>query len=166
MSEAPTPKPQASSLLPHGREKVVAKRPDEGGCPQHEAPASTPAPLPAPRPLTRAQARDLSPSRERGEANGAARPIRTAPRALWLVAQSFLNTLYVLFGDPAAIAFQHTLTQEPYQLLASWIRCGEAMMRRLLLIEAAAYPKPNTPPRLWPKRTRVRRLVGFDDDKP
>ncbi|MBI3439273.1 MAG: hypothetical protein HY054_11610 [Proteobacteria bacterium] len=40
------------------------------------------------------------------------------------------------------------------------------MMRRLLLIEAAAYPKPNTPPRLWPKRTRVRRLVGFDDDKP
>lgn len=91
---------------------------------------------------------------------------RTAPRALWLVAQSFLNTLYALFGDPAAIAFQHTLTQEPYRLLLSWVRCGEAMMRRLLLIEAASYPKPNTPPRLWPKRTRVRRLVGFDDDKP
>ncbi|MFZ2029052.1 MAG: hypothetical protein WAU68_01980 [Vitreimonas sp.] len=91
---------------------------------------------------------------------------RTAPLILWRVAQSFLHTLHALFGGPERIAFQHTLTQEPYRLLLSWIRCGEAMMRRLLLIEAAAYPKPNTPPRLWPKRTRVRRLVGFDDDKP
>jgi len=92
--------------------------------------------------------------------------MRTAPLVLWRVAQSFLHTLHALFGGPERIAFQHTLTEEPYRLLLSWVRCGEAMMRRLLLIEAASYPKPNTPPRLWPKRTRKRRLVGFDDDKP
>ena len=91
---------------------------------------------------------------------------RAAPLVLWRIAQTFLHTLYALFGDPAAIAFQHTLTKPPRDLLLSWVRCGEAMMRRLLLIEAAAYPKPNTPPRLWPKRARVRRLIGFDDDKP
>ena len=92
--------------------------------------------------------------------------MRTAPLVLWRVAQSFLHTLHALFGGPERIAFQHTLTEELYRLLLSWVRCGEAMMRRLLLIEAASYPKPNTPPRLWPKRTRKRRLVGFDDDKP
>ena len=40
-------------------------------------------------------------------------------------------------------------------------------MRRLLLIEAAAYPKPNTRPLLGRTRAkRARKLVGFDDDKP
>jgi hypothetical protein len=72
----------------------------------------------------------------------------------------------MLFGPPEHIAFLHTLTKLPFQQLLSWIRCGEAMVRRLLLIEAAAHPKPNTPPRLWPKRVRVRRLIAFDDDKP
>jgi hypothetical protein len=91
---------------------------------------------------------------------------RHAPRALWLIAQNFLNTLYSLFGDPERIAFQHTLTKAAHHLLASWIRCGEALMRRLLLIEAAAYPKPNTPPLLRPTRKRARKLIGFDDDKP
>jgi hypothetical protein len=82
------------------------------------------------------------------------------------VARAFLNTLHALFGGPERIAFQHTLTKEPYQLLLSWLRCGEAMMRRLLLIEAAAHPAPNTRPLLHPKRIRVRKLVGFDADKP
>jgi len=91
---------------------------------------------------------------------------RTAPLTLWATAQSFLNTLFALFGPPEAIAFQHTHTSQQRALMLPWLRAGEALMRRLLLIEAAAYPKPNTPPRLWPKRTRVRKLVGFDDDKP
>jgi hypothetical protein len=39
-------------------------------------------------------------------------------------------------------------------------------MRRLLLIEAAAYPTPNTRPLLHPKRTRVRRFLVHEDDKP
>ena len=91
---------------------------------------------------------------------------RIAPAALWAVAESFLHLLYNLFGPPERIAFQHTLTKAPYPLLLSWLRAGEALMRRLLIIEAAALPKPNTPPRLWPTRTRARKVVGFDDDKP
>jgi hypothetical protein len=94
-------------------------------------------------------------------------PTRTAPRALWLIAQTFLNTLFALFGPPEAIAFQHTHTRQQRALLLPWLRAGEALMRRLLLLEASAFPKPNTRPLLG--RTcakRVRKLVGFDDDKP
>jgi hypothetical protein len=91
---------------------------------------------------------------------------RTAPIALWRVAEAFLHVLYNLFGAPEDVAFRHTLTREPYRLMLSWLRVGEALMRRLIAIEAAAFPKPNTPPRLWPKRTRTRREIGFDDDEP
>jgi hypothetical protein len=94
-------------------------------------------------------------------------PTRTAPRELWLIAQTFLNTLFALFGAPEAIAFQHTHTSQQRALLLPWLRAGEALMRRLLLIEASAYPKPNTRPLLG--RTRAKRalkLVGFDDDNP
>ena len=85
---------------------------------------------------------------------------------LWKIAQAFLNTLYALFGGPERIAFQHTHTRAERALFLPWLKAGEALMRRLLLIEAAAYPKPNTPPRLWPKRRRVKKLVGFDADAP
>ncbi len=93
--------------------------------------------------------------------------VRNAPIALWRVAEAFLHTLHNLFGAPEDVAFRHTLTRGPYRLLLSWIRAGEAMLRRLLLIEAAALPKPNTRPLLWPKRKkRERRLMEFFDDKP
>jgi hypothetical protein len=91
---------------------------------------------------------------------------RTAPRRLWLAAQHFLHELFNLIGAPEDIASQHTLTREPYKLLRDWIRAGEAFMRRLLFIEAAAYPAPNTRPLLHPRRARKRRLIGFDHDKP
>jgi len=151
MSEAETPKLEPP-LSPCGRGWREA--PGEG-CEHNRAKDRT-----APSSVTALRAATPSPTRGEGRIG------RTAPLVLWRIAQTFLHTLYALFGDPSRIAFQHTLTQEPYRLLLSWVRCGEAMMRRLLLIEAAAYPKPNTPPRLWPKRTRVRKLVGFDDDKP
>lgn len=96
-----------------------------------------------------------------------AEPIpRTAPRALWRVAEAFLTTLFALFGPPEHIAAKHTLTAKPYRLLLTWIRTGEALMRRLLLIEAAAYPKPNTRSLLHPHRTRARKLMGFDAECP
>jgi len=92
---------------------------------------------------------------------------RTAPLAFWAIAQSFLNTLFGLFGPPEAVAFQHTHTSQQRALLLPWLRAGEALMRRLLLLEASAYPKPNTRPLLTrPRAKRTRRLVGFDDDKP
>jgi hypothetical protein len=93
-------------------------------------------------------------------------PTRTAPGALWLIAQTFLNTLFALFGAPEAIAFQHTHTSRQRALLLPWLRAGEALMRRVLLIEAAAYSKPNTRRLLRAQRQRVRKLAGFDDDKP
>ncbi len=102
----------------------------------------------------------------------APKPIRNAPIALWRVAEAFLHTLHNLFGAPEDVAFRHTLTRAPYRLLLSWIRVGEAMLRRLLLIEAAALPKPNTRPILWPathllgRKKRARRMMEFFDDKP
>ncbi|PZO46566.1 MAG: hypothetical protein DCF16_18825, partial [Alphaproteobacteria bacterium] len=93
-------------------------------------------------------------------------PTRTAPIALWRIAQGFLHILYNLFGAPEDVAFRHTLTRGPYALLLSWLRVGEAMMRRLIAIEAAAFPKPNTRPLLHAARKRKRRAIGFECDKP
>lgn len=94
------------------------------------------------------------------------KPIRNAPIALWRVAEAFLHTLHNLFGAPEDVAFRHTLTRAPYRLLLSWIKVGEAMLRRLLLIEAAALPKPNSRALLWPTRKkRARRMIEFFDDK-
>ncbi len=93
-------------------------------------------------------------------------PTRTAPLALWRVAQAFLGVLHVLFGAPEAVAAKHTLTGKAHAHMASWLRAGEAMLRRLLVIEAAAYPKPNTRPLLHTPRQRVRKLRYFTAEKP
>ncbi|MEZ5962172.1 MAG: hypothetical protein R3C30_17365 [Hyphomonadaceae bacterium] len=88
-------------------------------------------------------------------------PIRTAPLALWRVAAAFLQVLHALFGGPEHVAARHTLTGKAHAQLAAWLRCGEAMLRRLLLIEAAAYPRPNTRPLLRAAQKRVRKLMHF-----
>ncbi|MBY0563041.1 MAG: hypothetical protein K2P58_02545 [Hyphomonadaceae bacterium] len=77
-----------------------------------------------------------------------------------------MRILYSLFDNPEDVAAQHTLTLKPYQLMASWLRVGEALLRRLLLIEASAYPKPNPPPLLRKPRRRVRKELSFWPDKP
>ncbi|MBL8546289.1 MAG: hypothetical protein JNL81_07480 [Hyphomonadaceae bacterium] len=76
----------------------------------------------------------------------------TVPPALWRVAAAFMHILHSLFGTPGDLAGQLTLTLKAYQLTASWLRCGEAMMRRLLLIEAQSFAKSDT-------RTRPRASV-------
>ncbi|MBY0564909.1 MAG: hypothetical protein K2P58_12070 [Hyphomonadaceae bacterium] len=93
-------------------------------------------------------------------------PVRTAPIALWRIAEAFMRILYSLFGGPEDIAVQHTLTLKPYQLMASWLRVGEVLLRRLLLIEASAYPKPNPRPLVRKPRQRVRKELSFWPDKP
>jgi hypothetical protein len=93
-------------------------------------------------------------------------PIRTAPLDLWRIAAAFLAAIHALFGGPERVAFQHTLTAKAHGQLAAWLRCAEAMLRRLLLIEAAAYPKPNTRPLLAPPRPRARKLMSFTPDEP
>jgi hypothetical protein len=89
-----------------------------------------------------------------------------APADLWQTARDFLNLLFNLFGGPEDIAFRHTLTTKPHRLLRDWIRAGEAFMRRLLLIEASFFPKPNTRPLLRPLRKRVRKLMHFEAEQP
>lgn len=91
---------------------------------------------------------------------------RQAPLALWRIAQALLATLYALFGAPEDVARRHTLTGKAHAFLAGWLRCAEALMRRLILIEAAAYPRPNTRPLLRPSRKRVRKLMGFEAERP
>lgn len=99
-------------------------------------------------------------------ADTAPAPIRHAPVALWRVAQAFLHMLHALFGAPEDVAAKHTFKRHAHAQLASWLRCAEAMLRRLLLIEASAYPKPNTRPLLHTRRQRVRKLMGFSAEQP
>lgn len=95
---------------------------------------------------------------------------RTAPVPLWRVASAFMHLLHGLFGAPEDVAARHTITLAAHTLLASWLRCAEAMLRRLLVIEASAYAKPNTRPLLHPTkllgRKRARKLIGFDAEHP
>jgi hypothetical protein len=94
---------------------------------------------------------------------------RQAPLALWRVAQAFIETLHVIFGAPEAIAAKHTLARAFYERLASWLRCGEAFVRRLIAIEAAAYVVAAADEEPTPRRKaalRQRKLVGFDADQP
>lgn len=77
-----------------------------------------------------------------------------------------MHILFALFGDPSDVAAQHALKLKAYQLMASWLRVGEAMMRRLLLIEAAAFAKPNSRPLLREPRPRTRKLMHFFPETP
>jgi hypothetical protein len=96
----------------------------------------------------------------------ATEPIRHAPIALWRIARHFICVLHALFGAPGEVAAQHTLTDKADRLMASWLRCAEAILRHLLLIEAGSYPKPNTRPLLHAKRQRARKLMSFTPDEP
>ncbi|MEZ5995561.1 MAG: hypothetical protein R3C25_07375 [Hyphomonadaceae bacterium] len=93
-------------------------------------------------------------------------PVTYAPPLLWAAARALLSTLFTLFGEPAQIAAQHTHGPGERSLLLKWLRAGEALMRHLLLIEAAHYAKPNTRPLLRAPRKRTRRLMSFEADKP
>lgn len=93
-------------------------------------------------------------------------PLRTAPIALWRAAEAFMRILYALFENPEDVAHAHTLARKPYRLMASWLRVGEAMMRRLLLIEAAAFPALNTRPLRRALRPRVPQALSFWPDTP
>ncbi len=93
-------------------------------------------------------------------------PVRHAPRELWLIAQAFLMTLYNLFGAPEDVARRHTLAVKAHKMLASWLRAGEALLRKLLLIEAAALALPPARPRQVRTRVRKREVRGFDADTP
>ncbi|MGD9968142.1 MAG: hypothetical protein AB7T59_16605 [Hyphomonadaceae bacterium] len=91
---------------------------------------------------------------------------RTAPLAFWRIAEAFLHLLTALFGAPEHIAARHSFTHRSYVRMMSWLRAGEALLRRLLAIEAAAYAKPNTRALLRSARKRTRRAAEFWPEKP
>jgi len=72
----------------------------------------------------------------------------------------------MLFGSPAELAARHMLTRKLHAQLAGWLRYAEAILRRLIIIEAGAYPRPNTRPLLHPPRKRLRKLMHFTADAP
>lgn len=91
---------------------------------------------------------------------------RFAPLPLWRAAGAFLETLFNLFGAPGRLAARHTILGPEHKPILNWLRCAEALMRRLLFIEASHYPKPNIRPLLHTKRARKRRTMEFWPDKP
>lgn len=93
-------------------------------------------------------------------------PLTHAPPLLWQAARVLIETIFALFGTPEEIAAQHTHTGKQRTLLLIWLRAGEAMLRHLLLIEAAHVAKPNTRPLLRERRKRTRRLMHFTAEKP
>ncbi|HYD88650.1 MAG TPA: hypothetical protein VEA80_14340 [Vitreimonas sp.] len=93
-------------------------------------------------------------------------PERKAPLDLWRIARAFLIALHALFGDPAQIAQRICFRRKEYETIARWVRAGEMLLRRLLLIEAAALQLAPTPVRARVKRARVRKLHAFHLEAP
>lgn len=90
---------------------------------------------------------------------------RAASLALWRIAETFLQTLHILFGAPEDVARKHTLGRTTRALMLCWVRAAEALLRRVLLIEAFAQTvAPSRPKRAM--RQRTRKLMGFTPDEP
>lgn len=77
-----------------------------------------------------------------------------------------LRAIFMLFGNPEDIAADGVHARKTRALLLKWLRVGEAVLRHLLLIEAAALPAP--PPRApqRKRRVRARRMIAFWADQP
>lgn len=93
-------------------------------------------------------------------------PATFAAPALWAALRVFIVTFFNLFGAPEQLAAKGALTAKAYKQTLSWLRAGEAMLRRLVLIEAAHYAKPNLRPLLRERRKRIAKLRGFDASQP
>lgn len=91
---------------------------------------------------------------------------RSAPLYLWRIAEAFLHTLYNVFGAPEDVARQHTLTRAPYLLLRDWIRAGEALIRKLVLMEAAMVDLAPARSGARASTKRERHVMSFEHDKP
>jgi hypothetical protein len=85
---------------------------------------------------------------------------------LWTKARDIIRTLFLVNGEPQNIASLGHISRKLYAHVLSWIRAGETLLRRMLLIEAHALNAP--PPRKQQRenRKRQRKLVTFHPDKP
>lgn len=86
----------------------------------------------------------------------------TAPPAdIWQHAKEILRGLVALYGAPAELAAMGVLTPKQHGEVLVWLRPVEAIVRLLLLVAAAARPRPKlrAPARPHP---RVRRVAPQD----
>jgi hypothetical protein len=92
---------------------------------------------------------------------------RHAPLALWRIAQYFVHAFFNLFGAPEAIAAQSHLYDDDRELMLSWLRTGEALLRHLLFIEASALDLQSCgPPASSRHRQRKRKRIEHHADNP
>ncbi|MBY0566689.1 MAG: hypothetical protein K2P70_05225 [Hyphomonadaceae bacterium] len=91
---------------------------------------------------------------------------RFAPIALWRVASGLLITLFNLFGEPQELARQHSMSATDHKLASNWLRCVEALFRKLLLIEASHYEKHVTQKKPRQRAKRERREMAFFPESP
>jgi len=85
---------------------------------------------------------------------------------LWTQARDIIRTLFRCCGEPQDIAREGNISRKLYDHVLTWIRAGETLLRRMLLIEAhaqASPPRANARPR---GGQRQRKLVTFYPDKP
>jgi hypothetical protein len=98
-------------------------------------------------------------------------PISDAPppertRALWPSVRFFIETIWALFGGPEVIAALRNMAREDYKLLASWLHKAEALVRKLILIEASEAQIEEKKYKPRPASTREPVLRQFFEDEP
>ena len=88
---------------------------------------------------------------------------------LWTQARDFIRTLFRCCGEPQEIAKQGFIARKLYAHFLAWIRAGETLLRRMLLIEANALSVP-PPSRRQPAgkmpAVRQRKLIEFLPEQP
>jgi hypothetical protein len=86
---------------------------------------------------------------------------------LWTEAREIIRTLFSCCGEPQDIAQQGFINRRLYDHVLAWIRAGEILLRRMLLIEAMAQSgSPAPPPAQHTREPRQRTLVEVFPDKP
>ncbi len=75
-------------------------------------------------------------------------------------------TLFNLFGEPQQLARQHSMSATDHKLASNWLRCVEALFRKLLLIEASHYEKHVTQTKPRRRAKRERREMAFFPESP
>jgi hypothetical protein len=86
---------------------------------------------------------------------------------LWDHVKYLVQWFGALFGDPIQLAQTILLTRNERDAMAQWLRMIETLLRRVLLIEAAALPKPAFQARApHPRRQRRRRMIEHDAETP
>lgn len=80
---------------------------------------------------------------------------------------AFLTLLFNMFGGPERVAALGIVSRKEHGLMLSWIKAGEAMLRRLLLIEAHALQlAPAAPHAPRTRKPRVTHPHAFAAEAP